>query len=177
MEKVEIFGAIDRKEKKEDGAIVSTYPGWYLDRNLEDLQEGIDSRKRSIKRGDTPPEDVMRVKNEIKQAEIKYSEIIGSKPEMKGKVSDFLSEINKSMAAEITRSLFTREQMKKGLADVHEEARRMKTPFIKIDPTVARSFGVPCTKGMISRDGATQIWQMTQKLRGESTNVEILRRD
>lgn len=177
MEKVEVFGAIDRKEKKEDGDIVSTYPGWFSETSMDSLQEQIGSMKRAIKRGDTPSDEIMRVKNEIKVLEGRYSQIADSKPEMKGNVADFLNDINKKMAEEIRKSMFTRMEMKLNLADPHEEARRMKTPFIKIDPSTAKSFGVPCQKGLISRDGATQIWQMTQKLKGESTNPEILRRD
>jgi len=175
--KIEPFGAVDRKGKQEDGIIASQYPGWYHDQQVDEMKESVESQKRALKRDAVPPEEVPYVKNRIKIEEQRHREIVDSKPSLDGKGEDFISNLNKNLGEKIRELMFTRCEMKLGLADAHEEARRMKTPCISVSPVVAASFGVPCTAGKVTRDGATKIWQMTQKLQGGSTNPELLRRD
>ena len=78
-------------------------------------------------------------------------------------------------------SMFTRSEMKKGLADPHDEARRMVQPCIDITGNVhvARSCGidVPTGQTKINRNQATKMWKILGRLCDERTNVEYLRKD
>ena len=177
MKGIEVFGPVDRKEKKADGEIASHMPAWYLDRQVADMKEDIDSQERAIARGGVQPEEVLRAKNQIKVEKDRYSEIVSSRPKVKGKDLDDLNSFTQDLGKQIGESMFTRSDMKRGTADAHEEVRRMTEPIIKMDPDVARKCGVSCTNGRVSRNGATKIWQMGQKLKGEPTNAEMLRRE
>ena len=48
LEKVQFFGAVDRKRKEKQGEIASALPAWYFPRKIEELQEGIARKKRDL---------------------------------------------------------------------------------------------------------------------------------
>jgi len=73
--------------------------------------------------------------------------------------------------------------MKKGLADAHEEARRMCQPCIRLtdDEAVmaqaARIKGVKSGQSyMVSRTQAEKLWKLSRKALGELANTNELRK-
>ena len=85
------------------------------------------------------------------------------------------------MAVEINRAQFTRLEMDKGLADPHEEARRMSEPCIRVDKEEARRMGVETdARGYVSRSKGEAMWKNMSSLLGDTVpnpNVETLRSD
>ena len=101
-------------------------------------------------------------------------------PKMDDKTKDKLFKVHKELGAKIADAMFTRSDMKKGLADAHEEARRMDTPVIKIGSDmsdIARACNVNPIDGMVSRNQAEKIWKISSRFLGENSNIESLRRD
>jgi hypothetical protein len=77
--------------------------------------------------------------------------------------------------------MFTRTDMKNGLASPREEARRMKKPCITLEPdecSIAETCNVePDKKRMVSRDAATKVFKLLGNILDEPANVEHLRLD
>jgi hypothetical protein len=81
------------------------------------------------------------------------------------------------VAERLKEALPSREELRQGWVDPHEEARRMVKPCIEgIDPELATACGVKMTGKKVSRDGATKIWKIMGRLLGEHVNIERLRR-
>ena len=73
--------------------------------------------------------------------------------------------------------------MQRGIADAHEEARRMKEGIIKVNPELARICNLrPYVNGQYSRDEAIKAWKLSGRALQEAThweektNAEVLRR-
>ena len=81
----------------------------------------------------------------------------------------------------IRDSMFSRKDMEKGLADAHEEARRMSQPCIELKDdliTFAKNCDVVVNNtGKVSRKGAEKMWKIASRLLGELSNTESLRKD
>lgn len=179
MEGVTFFGAVDRKGKKADGEIGSSYPAWYDQRKIEDLQNTIQIQEGMIERSEIQPEALMRAKAELERDKKLLATIEASKPKLKDKDLDSLKKNRDEIEKQIAESMFTKKQMFDGLADPHEEARRMSQPVIKVDPAFAAACGLKVdSNGKVSRNHATKLWQIAQSYLGDDrgTNVEALRR-
>lgn len=173
---LEFFGAVDRNKH---GNVGSTYPAWYFDNNIDTMRESIASKERSIERGEIPHEHVYYAKEEIAKEEKHLAEIVNSKPKIEGKMKDAMRDNYKNLALEIRDSMFSRDEMMKGLADPHQEAERMSEPVIptKIDPEFARKLGIRVVNGKASRDDLSKAYKIMGRHLGENVNVEALRRD
>jgi len=178
---IQFFGSVDRKGKVDSGKVTSAYPAWYFTTHLEDLKEGIDRKHRAIQRGEIPASELDLAKIALKKETERYENIMMSRPKLDGKDVDDLAKVYKELEKDIQDSLFTRSDMKKGLVDVHEEARRMSEPIINVGGNVEllREMGVniPKEHKMVSRNQASKAYKILGKLLGENTNVERLRRD
>ena len=170
---VEFFGKID---KDRDGNIGSTVPSWYFDNKIETMKENISQRQRAIERGDIPPDHIYQTREDLKKEQERLSEIESSKPNFSESQRDYISKNYKELSGSIRESLFTRDDMQRGFADPHEEARRMTKPCIKVDPELARKCGKNPVNGMLSRNDAAEIFKIMGKSLGEETNVERLRK-
>jgi RNA 3'-terminal phosphate cyclase len=71
--------------------------------------------------------------------------------------------------------------MEKGLADPHEEARRMTEPCVQVDKEEARRMGIEVdVSGRVSRSTAEGMWKNMSSLLGDTApnpNAEMLRSD
>lgn len=178
---VKMFGKIDINQY---GKISSEIPAWAMQTHIEELSEEIDSKERSLARGEVPLDVVPQTREEIRKSRETLEKIIESKPKVSDAERDKLWKIYKETGKKIDDTMFSRSEMKLGLASPHEEARRMKDPIIKIDADMvelceANSISVS-KKGdsaYVSRDQATKAWKLIGYLIGEATNVEVLRRD
>lgn len=171
--KLEFFGKIDRDR---DGNIGSTLPAWYFDSQVDTMKETIQRRESALERGDIPADYVYQTREDLKRDKERLDSIESSRPKLDDKHSDMLDKAYKELSSDIKDSMFTRDDMQRGFADAHEEARRMTKPCIKIDPELARKCGVDARDGMVSRNDATKIFKIVGKALGEETNVERLRK-
>jgi hypothetical protein len=174
QEKGEIvfFGEVDRHSK---GGFSSEYPAWYFPRQLEEMKEELRGKEEALE----VPGIARRQELRQQVAELKHRihEIESSKPKLSAKQKDDLAGRMRELGEEIRSAMPPRSDMMKGLADSHEEVRRMTEPCVKIDPELARACGVPVTKGLATRDGAVKVWKIGTRALGEPSNVERLRRE
>lgn len=178
---IKFFGAIDRSK---DGRISSQVPAWTMKTHVDDLEESIGSRLRSMERGEIPLDAMVQMKEEVKRDKEKLDRIKESKPKLSDVETDEVYKVYKSFSKDIKDAMFSRSDMKKGLASPHEEARRMVEPTIKINEKTAKlcednGIKVTETKGglKVSRNGATKMWKTIGRYLGENSNAEYLRRD
>jgi high-affinity K+ transport system ATPase subunit B len=174
---IEFFGEVDLNKK---GELASFMPAWSYRQLIEDMKEQIDSKKRAIDSGMLDAEVKVRTVQEHKQLKDRYESIISSKPKID---PDRLTKVAASLGEKISEAMFTNDQMKKGLADAHEEARRMSQPCIRLtdDEAVmaqaARIKGVKSGQSyMVSRTQAEKLWKLSRKALGELANTNELRK-
>lgn len=174
---MDFFGNVDRDPQ---GRIKSEYPAWFFKAHIDQLQESIDSGKRRLARGEVPLDGVMYAKARIEQEEVKLREITSSAPTLGQGEEDKLKKFYNELSLRIQESLFTRSEMMLGLADPHEEARRMSEPCIKLSKELkelASISNVKVTGELVTRNGATKMFQLVGRILGEPINVEFLRKD
>ena len=178
---ISFFGGVDKNKK---GNRASEVPSWAMQTHIEDLREGIASKERAIERGDIPLDSIPQTRAEIQKEKQRLTDILDSRPKASPDVEDKLWKVYRSLSKDIQDSLFTRSDMKLGLASPHEEARRMVNPIIKVTKDIVElceKNGVPvAVKGneaYLTRNNASKIWKWAGHYLGEPTNVETLRRD
>jgi len=103
-------------------------------------------------------------------------------PKLSDGEKDRLARIYKEeLSPQISASLFTRTDMMKGMANPHEEAKRMVQPCIKLSGEAVQ-FADLCkvevkNGNMVSRNNAAKMFKLIGKLLGMPTNIEVLRKD
>lgn len=174
---IEFYGEVDLNHK---GGVASFMPAWSYRELIEDLKEQIDSKKRAIDSGALEAEQLVKTREEHKKLKGRYESIVSSKPKID---VDRMDNISKSIGEKISEAMFTRDQMVKGLADAHEEARRMSQPCIKLtgdEAIVAQAARIKGVKDggafVVSRTQAEKLWKLTRKSMGEMANTAMLRK-
>lgn len=178
MSSYKLFSDLD---KDRHGRVVSEYPAWYFETHLENMDEEINSTERRLKEGRVPLDQVEYTKAELAAMREKREAIEKARPKLsdieRGKLWKIWKE---ELCPAISESMFTRTDMKKGLADAHEEARRMVRPCIPVAGTVAElveACAGTVVKGKVSRNTLARTFKIVAKLLGESANIEYLRKD
>lgn len=173
MANFSFFGKVDINSK---GKIGSEYPAWIMRTHMEELQESIGQKERALKAG------VVDAANKPYHIEIlnkekgRLGEIMASKPTLSVNERSKVANEYTSLKGRIADSMFTRADMNLGLADAHEEARRMVTPCIDVDKTVAKACNVLVKDGKVSRNGAVKMFKIIGSYLDAPTNAESLRR-
>jgi hypothetical protein len=84
------------------------------------------------------------------------------------------------MGMKISDAMFKRSEMERGVADAHEEARRMSEPVLKLEDKelifVRACEGKIEANGKVSRTTAERCWKIISRLLGENSNTEVLRK-
>ena len=170
------FSEVDMR----DGKVASEYPVWMFRSLLEDLYEDIRRDEYSLKQGIVPESQLPAMRDRLKRNRVKVDQVENSRPVLSERQDNDLNKAEKHLAKEIRTKMFSRSDMKRGLADSHEEARRMVEPSIQVTPEVERlaeACNTKLTSDTISRGTAERLWKMARAFRGEVSNTEILRRD
>lgn len=178
MADISFFSEVDLSDK---GKIASEYPAWYNRQMIDELKEELQVAEYGVKMGYVPQTQIASKLANIKKLKDKLAAIEESIPKMDDKSFDSMAKVRKELGKDITSMMFTRSQMERGLADSHEEARRMVTPSIKLTPEAsefAKACNVPISSdGKVSRTGAEKIWKIASRYLGEMSNTENLRKD
>ena len=180
MSDIKVFSESDYVEMKGGNKIGSEYPAWYHDAMIDELREGIRMDELALERGTVPQERRHDYRERIKKNEEKLEKIMESCAEMDDKQKDFVSKMRNEIGKEISRLMFSRSQMQKGLASAEQEARRMITPSIPVNGSLhdlAKACNVNVVDGKVSRNGAEKMWKICSKRLGEISNTELLRKD
>ena len=159
----------------------SSIPAWSLPRNIDILESDVNKLGNMLDNKQIPIEEIPYQKADYEQKKKRLDEIKDSKPKLTGRQKDNLKSKRDELAVEINRAQFTRLEMDKGLADPHEEARRMSEPCIRVDKEEARRMGVETdARGYVSRSKGEAMWKNMSSLLGDTVpnpNVETLRSD
>ena len=155
-----------------------------MESQLDDLREGIASKERAIARGDIDASAKPHMMQDIAKEQQRLDEILESRPVVNDKQKDELSKVHKSLGKLIGDSMFSRDDMRSGRANAHEEFKINTQPSIKVDAYVARlasDNGMKVTEtkdGLhLTRNDASRVWKMAGHTIGEHTNTEYLRKD
>uniref|UniRef100_A0A6M3IT39 Uncharacterized protein n=1 Tax=viral metagenome TaxID=1070528 RepID=A0A6M3IT39_9ZZZZ len=175
--KYQIFGSLDLNDK---GKVHSTYPSWYFSHMTENLRDEIQRSEYQLDNDLIPRSEVAITKERLAQKKKQLKELDNAIPDIVGKDRDKVANVRDVLGASLADAMFSRDQMKKGLADAATEMKRKTEPCIKL-PSEVRQFAEACnvkiTKGMATRDGAAKAWKIASRLLGEPSNTEVLRKD
>lgn len=176
---MKIFGDVD---KTRDGKTKSEYPSWYFTQQKEELEESISQKERAIENDLVPHgEELHKMKNKLLHEKKRMDEIKEATPKLSDAELVQVKNIRKDVGVLIRDAMFSRTQMEKGLADAHEEARRMSESCILLKDDQI-SFAKACDvivnhNGKVTRTGAEKMWKIASRLLDEVSNTESLRRD
>lgn len=148
----------------------SSVPAWALNKQTEMLEDEVNSLDTQIEMGGVPSDEIYLAKETLNMKKDRLRQIKDSKPKLTGTQLDTLVEKRNKLAEEIRESKFTEYQMEKGLADPHEEARRMTEPVINVDKEEARRMGIDTINGKVSRNKAESMWKNMSSLIGDTQN-------
>jgi hypothetical protein len=177
---IKFFSEADMVSLKDKDICGSEYPAWYHDSMVDELRESIRVDEYNLERGNMPPDRRSTTKERINKHKERLNQIQSSLPDMADKQKDDINKVRIELGKEITRLMFSRSQMKNGLADAHMEAKRMVEPSIKLQSNmmeIAKACNVRIEDGKVSRKNAEKIWKICSKRLGEISNTEMLRKD
>ena len=188
---VYFFSGVDRRvdqngDLNPDGKILSEYPAWYFDNQIEDLQEEISTCQKNISRYRKDrifdEESIYKQNRDLELKKKKLELIESSKPKLNGAQKDKLWEVAQNLTKEVRGLLFTKSEMKLGTPSPHEEASRIIDKKISVDklgisPQMAKDLNLNLKEGRASRGDLERALKIVNKLFGEDTNLEHLRAD
>lgn len=171
------FGAVDKHPK--GTGYTGQYPSWMFDQLIDDLKESISNDERALADKVLEGEQLARTRTRLALSKERMEAIEQGRPVNIDK--DRFNKMANELGDKIKESLFSADDMKRGMVEAHEEARRMKTPCIKLSPEeagVAHRMGIKFdhTERMVSRDQAGKMWKILRRALGEGSNIESLRR-
>ena len=173
-----VFGKVDRDR---DGKIRSEFPAWYWKQQIDELSESVAHKERMLERDLVPASEKPSMREKLKMERERMEEINASKPKPNPQEKDQVTNLVKELGKDISEAMFTRTDMEKGLADAHEEARRMADPIMEIktkeEAEFARQCGIKVYEGKISRSDKEKMWKIGRRIVEESSNTELLRKD
>lgn len=177
------FTMADMRRDHETGEmrIVNTYPLYYSNTQRDDIAEERRMIEKAIEGGLYDPVEMPEVKKRLKTLRDKEEMFAHIEPRHLEAKKDSISKLNRRIETILRDSMFSRREMEKGLADPHEEARRMSEPVISLPReiqglAVANGIAVS-SSGKINRNDLVRVWQMGQKVLGEYTDVEYIRKE
>ena len=176
--RIKVFGPADRTK---EGKIKSDYPSWYFQSHKEELEESIRHKKYMIDNDLVPASERNLMQSRLGQEEKRLDEINVSKPELSGNQQDEVKKVVEDVGKNVADAMFRKSEMDKGLADAHEEARRISEPVITItsgdQAEFARACGIKIKNGnKVTRGEAEKMWKIGRRMLGEISNTEVLRK-
>lgn len=169
--------AVNKEGKKR---ISSEYPIWYSRQMVDELKEDIAMAEFELRSGRIKDTQIAQAKDRLNKLQTRMSEVEKSQPKLEAKELDKVSKVRKHLSKEISNKMYSRSDMKKGLADAHEEVRRMTDFSIPVTGEIselASACNVIPVDGKINRTQAEKIWKIAGRYLDESSNTESLRRD
>ena len=174
--KLRFYGEADLNR---DGKIKSDYPSWYHRQQTEDLDEGIRQKERALEEDLIPDSEKPLMRSRLKQERELSRKISDSYADVKG-FETIISKGSEELGKDIKEAMYSRSQMDKGVADPHEEARRISEPVFSVKSKevsdLCEAAGIKPRDGKISRGDAEKIWKISRRAMGEMSNTESLRK-
>ena len=175
------FNIFTQSDLSPDGKkIASTIPLWYNPTYREELENTIAIMSHALKEGHVPEGRRSEYQANLKMLKERLQSIDDAIPKFNKKAMDYIARVVSSLSEKIQNAMFTRDEMMRGLADANEEARRMTEPCILLNEQEirwAQACNIKVYNGKVSRTACELMWKIGRRILGESTNVEILRKD
>jgi hypothetical protein len=172
-----IFGSVDRDSK---GKIISEFPAWYFDQQKDELERGIAQDELALDQEAIPYPAKAKFREKLSQRKERLGKIEEETPKLRGSEKDAIFKMREEMGGSIGDAHFTRSQREKGLADAHEEVRRMTEPIIRVTSEHQAGFikdcGITIRDGKITRNEAEKVYKIASKMLEQPTDIEYLRR-
>ena len=170
-DEIVFFGEVDRHPK---GGFSSDYPAWYYENQLGDMREELKGKEGALnlRLGDNA-----ELSFQVNQLKTRIKDIEQSNKKLTSAQENRLSKYVKDVGEELRESMPPLSDMKRGLADAHQEVKKMTTPCIKVPKELADAAGIRLHRGMATRDAASKAWKIGRKKLGEESNTERLRRE
>lgn len=172
---IQFFGEFEKHPK---GGYRSEYPAWMHGNLLSDMKDELKAKQKALDMR-LPNANEAELREQIREMKTRIDDVESSKPKLTAKMRDELKGISEELGSHISESMFTRDEMKLGLADAHRELERSMKKCIPIRPDLAAASGVKLEKGKGSREDAIKVWRLSRKAIDSDlhTNVEYLRRE
>lgn len=171
---IEFFGAPDRNVR---GEISSSIPSWLLSQHVEELEESVAQKERALKGNRIPLENRPYAEAELDEQRKRLVEILNSKPSLTASQKDEVAKARQTLAEAIHSTAPSVIEDKNGFVKPHDEYRRLKTPHIEFDKSMAASLGMKTVNGKITGDQANRAYKILSGALGENGDTEKLRRD
>lgn len=172
---IQFFTEADYNDK---GKIAVDLPAWYFDKNIQELEENINTLTRQINDGVYTGTKKRDAERRLNLCQGKLDKINEGTPQLKGQIKDKVASSCKELGDRIADSWFSYDSHWKQTADPHEVAKRINTPCIEIKDQAVYSFakqrGMEIKNGKISQNNANLVWKSMRKLLGDSTDSSIL---
>ena len=174
----DLFGEVDINPRTQRPA--SAFPSWYFTEQISELKEQIRHNSIVIDNGWIPATRLPQARVDLENMEKRLAQIKDSIPKVTEMELDAYAKLHREITDLLNPTYFTRSDMQKGIADAHEEARRMTESCIDVRGdvhTLCRACACKIEDGKVSREELARVWKIIGKFLGLNTNTEILRRD
>ena len=174
--KIQFFGEFEKHPK---GGYRSEYPAWMHTKLLSDMKDELKGKQKALDMR-LPNANEAELREQIREMKTRIDDIESSKPKLSAKMKDDLLRMSEDLETGIKESLFTRDEMRLGLADAHRELERSMKKCIPIRADLAEAAGVKLEKGKFgSREDAIKVWRLTRRACDSDlhTNPEYLRKE
>ena len=155
---IQFFGEFEKHPK---GGYRSEYPAWMHTKLLSDMKDELKGKQKALDMR-LPNANEAELREQIRDMKARIDDIESSKPKLSAKMQDELKSAWEDLETGIKESLFTRDEMRLGLADAHRELERSMKKCIPIRADLAEAAGVKLEKGKFgSREDAIKVWRPT----------------
>lgn len=156
---IQFFGEFEKHPK---GGYRSEYPAWMHAQLLTDMKDELKGKQKALDMR-LPNANEAELREQIREMKSRVDDIESSRPKLNAKSKDELMKVSEELEGHIRGTMFTRDEMKLGLADAHRELERSMKKCIPIRPDLASAAGVKLEKGKGSREDAIKVWRLSRK--------------
>jgi hypothetical protein len=165
------------------GQVASMVPAWACYQLIEELERDIEMKERQAEDFSISPEKRAKLLTDISVRKERLEQV-NTKPKLDSdKIFKTVGSDRSggSLGNKISESMFSYDDMQKGIADAAVELRRSTEPCIKLEGDeieMAKGANVTISKeGKVSRDDAIRTWRFGRLYLEDLSNSEVLRRN
>jgi len=170
---------INEKTGEVEHRIVSEYPAWYFDVQIEQLEEEIASKERDVAAGRIKG-DMSLWMADLEKQKFNLKRILEDKPNLTGNDKDELKKVYDDLSGKISDAMETRLDMHRGTVNAQRTFRKLNDKTVPVSTRqhmMYKNLGINPVKGKISVKDAERAYKIIGRSLGENTMTERLRKD
>jgi hypothetical protein len=173
------FQFFSESDFNKHGSVGNFMPSYLNPSLVDELKREISEEEMAINRQDLSPERRVILSNSVEKKKERLENITSNVPELD---KDKINKASKELGKMISDAMFSRYDMRTGIADAHEEARRMSEPCIPVNGEIANilqgcNIRVDKDNPKVTRTQLEKAWKIVNRYLGENSNTERLRRE